>query len=410
MMTPWLSDRVARVRNAVTSLFKRYPWIGWLVWAVFCIDFIVFPLWQPAAFGSTFGVYFEAARRFWEQQPIFDLSDLGGYLYWPILLVVLRPLLWFTPVQAAMIATALSGALMAFASLTLMRALFGARYADKATLGAGLLLLTITPACWYNFKYVQAQVGMTAMMMLAAAAIMRSRPLAATLWLLIGAIIKPLAIVMMLLFAAVEPRARLATAGAIVVALIAPFAFVEPGYLAAQYHAWFLKLQLVASALPQQWEAQADFATMLERFSLNPSPQVATIIRALAALGTLLLAWRVGRSQSARVFGIAALLLSACYINLFNPRNETISFLVLTPGLTALAMLLLARDEADPRSWLLILAVLVIGYEWWWFDIDRVLKPAVACIIAGWLIWLTLQPQRWQELVEGSGGGSPPDE
>jgi hypothetical protein len=407
-MTPRLSDRVARVRNAITSPFKRYPWFGWLVWAAFCVNFIVFPLWQPQAFGSTFGVYLEAANRFWDQQPLFDLSDLGGYLYWPILLVVLRPLLWFTPVQAAMIATAFSGALMTVASLTLIRVLFGARYADKATLGAGLLLLTITPACWYNFKYVQAQVGMTAMMMLAAAAIMRSRPVAATLWLLIGAIIKPLAIVMLLLLAAVEPRARLAATGAIVVALIVPFAFADPGYLIAQYHAWFLKLRQVASALPQQWEAQADFAAMLERFSLNPPPQVATIIRALAALGTLLLAWRVGRSQSARVFGIAVLLLSACYINLFNPRNETISFLVLTPGLTALAMLLLTRDEADPRSWLLVLTVLVIGYEWWWFDIDGVLKPAVAFIIAGWLIWLTIQPRRWHELIEGSGVGPLP--
>jgi hypothetical protein len=57
------------------------------------------------------------------------------------------------------------------------------------------------------------------------------------------------------------------------------------------------------------------------------------------------------------------------------------------------------RDKCDRRGWLLIIAVLVIGYEWWWFDIDRVLKPAVVFVVSGWLIWLTVRPERWRELI-----------
>jgi len=63
---------------------------------------------------------------------------------------------------------------------------------------------------------------------------------------------------------------------------------------------------------------------------------------------------------------MAVLLLSGCYLCLFGPRNEYLSFLVLTPALTALAFLLLATDKDD---WLMMTS------KRWQFIFDRVMQP-----------------------------------
>ena len=95
------------------------------------------------------------------------------------------------------------------------------------------------------------------------------------------------------------------------------------------------------------------------------------------------------------------LILSGCYITLFGPRNEYLSFFVLTPGLTALAFVLFGRDAQDMRGWLLIAAVLVLGFSVS-FPVDRVTKPFVVTLIYIWLIWLTLEPAT----MAGTAGGA----
>ena len=99
-------------------------------------------------------------------------------------------------------------------------------------------------------------------------------------------------------------------------------------------------------------------------------------------------------------FAFAVLILSGCYITLFGPRNEFLSFIVVTPSIALLAALLLNRDAADYRGWLLIAAALVLGFAWT-LAIDAVLKPAIVTAIYIWLAWLMAVPARWRALVEG---------
>jgi hypothetical protein len=47
---------------------------------------------------------------------------------------------------------------------------------------------------------------------------------------------------------------------------------------------------------------------------------------------------------------IRLLILSGLYITLFGPRNENVSYLVATSGISALAFLILLRDVADLRG------------------------------------------------------------
>jgi hypothetical protein len=158
----------------------------------------------------------------------------------------------------------------------------------------------------------------------------------------------------------------------------------------------------------EEWPYQADLSTLLRALGIKLPPPIALGLRLAVALGTLAVAWRVRQDGSIRGFAFAALLLSGCYITLLGPRNEFLSFVVLTPALTFLAVLLLVRRAEDWRGWLLIAAALLLGFSVN-LATDAVVKPAIVLIIYVWLIRLMLVPGRWRVLLEGEGAAPAPD-
>ncbi|WP_162249481.1 glycosyltransferase 87 family protein [Pseudolabrys sp. Root1462] len=396
-------QNLLRLEDRVSEIFLRYPWIGWGVWIVFCINSLVRT--DPKRFGSTFQAYLDAAHAFWSGQTIYDMSTLGEYLYWPVSLLVLGPLPMLQPVVAAAIAMAISAALLSVAAYFFMKLLLPEQSGRDVLNLAGVLLMINIPVAWFNLKYVQAQVGMTAFMMLAAVAIARRRWALGALWLFLSIITKPLSLVMLLLCGATQPKMRLWLALALVAALTLPFAFAHPAYVAEQYRIWIVKLQQLTSVEPGQWLYQADFATMLDSFGLALPHTVQTAIRLAAALGFLALVWRIARYGNIVVFAVAVMLYAACYINLFGPRNEFLSYMVFTPALTGVALMLLRRNARDHRAWLLIIAVLLIDFHGA-LAVDRVLKPVLAFIVLGWMIYMTIDMRRWVELLGATAAQS----
>lgn len=389
-------QNLLRLEDRVSEIFLRYPWIGWGVWIVFCINSLVRT--DPKRFGSTFQAYLDAAHAFWSGQTIYDMSTLGEYLYWPVSLLVLGPLPMLQPVVAAAIAMAISAALLSVAAYFFMKLLLPEQSGRDVLNLAGVLLMINIPVAWFNLKYVQAQVGMTAFMMLAAVAIARRRWALGALWLFLSIITKPLSLVMLLLCGATQQKMRLWLALALVAALALPFAFAHPAYVAEQYRIWIVKLQQLTSVEPGQWLYQADFATMLDSFGLALPHTVQTAIRLAAALGFLALVWRIARYGNIVVFAVTVMLYAACYINLFGPRNEFLSYMVFTPALTGVALMLLRRNARDHRAWLFIIAALAIDFHGA-LAVDRVLKPVLAFIVLGWMIWLTIDMRRWVDLL-----------
>lgn len=389
-------DNLLRIEERVAATFLRYPWIGWGLWIVFIIATLLRT--HPRRFGSTFQAYLNAAHGFWSGGQVYDMSTLGEYLYWPVSLLVLGPLPMFTPVTAAVIATAISAALLTWAAYAMMRLLLPEQSRADVVNLTGILLILNIPNAWFNLKYVQAQVGMTAFMMLAAVAIAKRQWIVASLWLFFSIVIKPLSLVMLLLCGATQPKMRIWLTLALIAALALPFAFGNPAYVAEQYRIWIAKLQQLTTVEPGQWLYQADFATMLDTFGIVLPHGVQTAIRLTAALGFLALVWRIARYGNIVVFAVAVTLYAACYINLFGPRNEFLSFLVLTPTLAGLALMLLKRNTHDQRAWALIVAVLVIAFHGA-LEVDRVVKPFLAFVVLGWMIWMTLDVRRWVELL-----------
>lgn len=404
----------AAVFRNVSIFFQRRPWVGWAIWIVLCAISIGRLARRP--FEGTFDVYLNAARHMRARELMYGPTDpsyydpfnISGYLYWPISALATMPLTLVNQYAAAGFMLLLSAAVFSWAAVALMRALRpqGA-HGVSAVMAAGILLLITFPGAWYNFKFVQAQIIMTGGMVAAAAAMIAGRWILAALWLFVAIVVKPLAIVMVLLCIALSAPMRLPLLAALGVALLAPFLFVDAGYLAEQYRQWMLKLYGIASVPPGEWIYQADFASMVDAIGLGLPPAAAKTIRAVAALVTLLLAWRVSKSGHRAAFAVAVLLLSGCYITVFGPRNEWLSFLVLTPGLAALALLMLSDNSSDWRGWALIAVAVAIGLHWG-LRIDRVLKPALVCGVYVWLGWLMWAPERWRELIERGMQPEPP--
>jgi hypothetical protein len=389
--------RVARnVPVAIVTLFQRRPWTGWIGWGIFVA--VALARVHPRRFGSTFAAYLDAAQRFSAGQPVYNPATPGDFLYFPITLLIYVPFTLLDRVTAASLALVIGAAFFTWACTRLTMALIDRPMIDAIAL-AGVSLLINIPAAWFNFKGIQAQVPMTAAMVAACAAMAGSRWRAAALWLFVAVAMKPLALVMVLLCGALVREMRVMLAGAVVAVILLPFAFFDWSYLTDEYRDMGLKLWHIATSPPLEWPYRADFSTMLRAIGVQLPASLAIGIRLAAALGTLALAWRVKQQGGARSFAVAVLVLSGCYITLFGPRNEFLSFIVLTPSLAALAGLILMRDDADYRGWLLVAAALVLGLAWG-LEIDGVLKPAIVTAICVWLAWLMAMPVRWSEIVQ----------
>ena len=380
-----------RLTETASALIARFPWSGWAGWLIFCI--IALARTAPRRYGSTFNVYLESARQLLAHGQVYVPDTLGGFLYLPVSLLPLTPFTSINPNLVAGFWMTVFAAVLTWGCYLLTTQILQAAGDLKPAWLAGMVLLINVPAAWFNFKGVQAEIIMTGAMLISAVAVMRAQWLSASVWLFIAIVFKPLALVMALLCGALCPRMRLPLVIALVVAAALPFVFFDPGYMTGQYRDFGLKLWLIATSPPQDWPYRADISTMLRAFGIVLPSAVSLALRLIAALGTLYLAWRVRSIGSRRSLGFALVILSACYINLFSPRNEFLSFLVLV------------RDGGDWRGWLLIVAALVLGM-WWSLGFDAVAKPAIVLVVAGWLAWLMIEPKRWCDLVEAGGGDS----
>src|SRR5262249_31131413 len=99
----------------------------------------------------------------------------------------------------------------------------------------------------------------------------------------------------------------------------------------------------------------------------------------------------------------ALLLLSSCYIGLFNPRQEGMSFLVVVPGLAALSLWFLTRNLADWHGWLWMALAVLVGLKGGACKAMGTLPASMVPIWIG-LLALTLNPRRWCELLSDQPG------
>ncbi len=358
-----------RARILVSDFFRRYPWLGWAAWIVFCL--IALARTHPRRFASTYTYYLEAAERLLAHQQVYDPHTLGAFLYLPVSLLILAPLTKVSPVLGAALSTLLYAVVFSLGCYALASVLFEktARKPSAPQI-AGLVLLINIPAAWFNFKGVQSQSIMTGGMMMAAAAIAREQWLRASVWLIVATAFKPLALVMAFLCFLFCPRMRIPLVVGVAALLLLPFLFFDVHYVVELYTDFFLKLMSISTAPVEDWPYRADIATLLSAIGIEVSGAASIVVRALAVLPLVYVVWQARKAKDLKAFAFALVFFSACYVNLFSPRNEFLSFILVTPSLALIAFLFLQRDEADWRGWLLIALALILGM-WWNLSVRR---------------------------------------
>jgi glycosyl transferase family 87 len=367
-------------------------WTAWFVGVALTLSSAV----RRLAVQREFAIYeyLEFIATFWAKSPLYVPESLHGFHYLPMMLIIGTPLSWVNIQLAGAIFGLLSVVFFSFGVVRIAQQIAPTRSAAAA----GCILAISLMAAWIALRLLQMQMPMTAAMLCATAAGMRGHWRAFVSWLLVAVALKPLAIVMVLLAVVTIPKTRVPFIIGIAVLLLFPFAVQDWGYLASEYVNYVRQLLTITNADPAIWGNQAEFSTLLKTLGLELGSGTRLAIRLAAALATLWLAWRIALERNARATSFALLLLSTCYIGLFNPRQEGMSYLVVVPGLAALSLYLLGRNLGDWRGWLWMALAVMMGIRWGANQARWILPATMVPIWIG-LLALTLNPRRWRDLL-----------
>ena len=369
----------------------------WIVWFACTIAPVVANVRDMMASNSPQGALIEYTHyihQFWAAQPIYVTHDLHGFHYLPATLIFATPLTWISPALAGAVIGVLSIAAMTGSVYYLARVLFPGRTLTMAGIILGLSAMPATT----SLNLIQFQIFMTSSVIAAGAAAMRGRHREMALWLLLGIAIKPLGVVFALLAIFLYPRCRLLLIVPVILLVLLPYAVQDAGYVSQEYANYFGQLLHISEASPLDWGSQADFPVFWEHFGVDLSAPIRMAIRVAAVLATLIAVLRLASWGNGRATGFGVLITAVSFIALFNPKQESYSFVVVAPALAALTVLLLRRNIADWRGWLWVGFTILIGLRV--TTGQRWILPGLMLVIWLCLMWLISHRAQWLALFQ----------
>jgi alpha-1,2-mannosyltransferase len=317
---------------------------------------------------SVVPIYRFGALQWIAGQRMYELSGIGGFTYFPQAAILFVPFAVIPPV--------LGEALWRLASIGVFAAgLRGFSLLADERPGKGLfplMTLAAIPIVWDCARNGQATLIMAGFMLLAVVDVARSRWWRAALWLALAVAVKPLAIVLVLLIAAVDrPMTWRVLLG---MALLAAFPFLtqHPGYVIGQYRACFENMAIAAhvGVAARGWTTPF---TALRAAGLDVPEKVQTLVRLAAAAATLVLCVFTRRRHGAARSAIYVFTLSALYVILFSPRTENNTYAMLGPAIGAfLAGAFLVEKRAREGALLAGMVLLLTASR----ATERLLTPA----------------------------------
>jgi len=280
--------------------------------------------------------YHQSSADWWARKDIY--VGAGGLHYLPQFAVLFTPF-YLLPVPAGDVAWLLCGTvLLATGIWRFQRAQFGPHIA-RVFLYASLFAM---PLCLPALRKGQANAILAALTLHAAACLVRRRWWPAAVLIVLAVWIKPLALVMLLLAVAVYAPLRWRIVPALIALALLPFLFAPADYVMDQYRQFLSNIQLCTTISEHRF---ADIGGVVRTFGWE-LPNVLSKLLRVAAAGMVLWLWRTDARRLREPFRALWLLtLSACYLMLFNPLNESNSYVLLAP---ALGLWATAALEAAP--------------------------------------------------------------
>jgi hypothetical protein len=309
--------------------------LGVLIWLVPFLVITVLVAMNPAHRNVT-PLYHHSSENWWAGKDLY--RGPGGMNYLPEFPVIFAPF-HSLPAPAGDILWRLCMAvLLATGVWRFQREQFGDDTA-RAFLYASLFIM---PLCLGALRNGQANAMFAALTLHAAACMPRRQWWPAAFLMVLALGIKPLGAVLLLLSVTVYAPLRWRLVPALAALALLPFLFAPAGYVIEQHRAFFANIQSCAAVTEHRF---ADIGGIIRTFGCELPGGISKLVRA-AAGGLALGLWLMGSRRLREPFRAMWLLaLSAGYLMLFNPMNESNSYVILAP---ALGLWAVAAIEAAP--------------------------------------------------------------
>ena len=346
----------------------RQAWIGWAA-----LFLVVAAMLVSGTTRTAIPPYRLAALNWLAGKGLYDGTGVGGFVYFPQAAILFVPFALLPQVASdvlwrlVMIGT-FSAGLRVFAGLA----------GDKTGKELfPLMTLAAIPLAWDCARNGQATLIMTGFMLLAVVDAARNRWWRATLWLTLGVAIKPLAIVLVLLIAAIDrPMTWRVLLGMMALALL-PFAVQHPAYVLQQYSACLQNTTTAAhvGVVARGWTTP--FTALRAVADVDVPERIQTVMRLIGAAVTLGLCFFARRRYEAARSAVFLFSLAALYLMLFSPRTENNTYAMLGPAIGVFLARAFLVEKRTGEGVLLAAMVLALASS---RVIERLLAPRAEAI------------------------------
>ncbi|MFY8267840.1 MAG: glycosyltransferase family 87 protein [Terrimicrobiaceae bacterium] len=366
----------------------KIQWLGdagaakaaWIFRGIFALVLCIIVAVQPDRRTVT-PEYRKASEKWWASQPGI-YTGKSGFLYLPQAAIFYTPIRILPqrvgePLWRLVMLGSLAGALWWGAKR------LGGENRGRLFLFASLLVL---PASLASARNGQVNMPLAALYLFAALCIAGRHWWVAAVCLALSLGLKPISLAPMLLAAAAFPRLIWPLVVCTAALLALPFAHPDSTYVLGQYRDFLWCLSEAGRPTRHSW---CDLAGMLRSFGWEPGQDVMWGVRAVAAVGALVLALRAAARPDPLRAALSVFLVGAIYLMLFNPRTETNSYVIIAAFIALAGAYELVLHRSRRHAAVFIGLALVWGTEnfgWPIFPLTNLWLKALCTV--GLMVWL----------------------
>lgn len=382
-------------------------WIAWVIAAITIFTMVVVrdhgqPNFRTPRHGphSVYFVYPRATDDWWHSRNVYDVANNDDFQYLPQAAILHTPF-WLLGEPAGDIAWRAAGIALLLGGI--WRLSEAIKLPDGGKAFPVIALLSLAPSL-ASLQNGQANLHLAGLMLHAALDLGQQRWWRAAIVLSLAVAIKQTAIPMLLLAGAVYPRLRWRLAVAVLVMVALPFLTQSWSYAGAQYDAAILKMAgaIVPERNTWEWTELHDAIGKLTGWNM-PRPVLFGIEMSAAVLSFVFCALAVNR-LNALASALFLWAMATCYIMLFNPRNESNSYVIVTPVVAA-SVILAAMQRREILKWFLIATTIGFSCDGWAHrQTNPWLKPVLCAIF---LVIVVTELFRKPGLLQGANPAPP---
>jgi alpha-1,2-mannosyltransferase len=375
---------------------------AWILWACFALLVVLTRLDSVPSIENVFTIYREAGLRWLNGQDLYPAEF--KFNYFPPSAVLFAAWSWLP--------FGLGGALWRIVNIAVfalgLRSLSNSGALTASSQRFFIATVVTVVLSGSAARYGQMTLAMAGLMMAAVAFAESGALWRAAVCAALAVALKPLAIVLLLLLAAVYPRLLWRMGVALAVSFLLPFLFQHSDYVWRQYAE--VPAMLATRAHPNYGWQQNIFG-LLDKLWWTATDAGQAVTNGAFALVVMFLCWRARRHAPAIGVALSIYGLASCYILLFGSGTERNTYAMLAPVIGLVAAT--AWDARDRHLLAFISSVIVIMLLSYTLQhafphtVLAMAKPAACVLLFAWLGWIVLRTPREANKPAARNASSP---